>query len=260
MLVFGFRDDFEQTVGIVLRISTTKRDKHTLHLVFDLNRIVEHKRLSTDIILFARIHLRILLAGIQRIEHQVGLDDTLAIVFKIDNLRIRQYRAQTYHIVNGGRQDIVDEHGVFLPFADLKQLCNPIDRLQFVRRLAEHFRVCLVDVIVDIGFDIELVSKFQSPVNMADTPLVIAIHVDCHLLCIQRGSHTAQIGKGIDIHSFFLRHFKNVNFLAYPGLRRNHTTLRDNECTSLQITGRKILAIQTLFVVGHLLSILHAPG
>ena len=225
MLVFGFRDDFEQTVGIVLRISTTKRDKHALHLVFDLNRIVEHKRLSTDIILFARIHLRILLAGIQRIEHQVGLDDTLAIVFKIDNLRIRQYRAQTYHIVNGGGQDIVDEHGVFLPFADLEQLSNPIDRLQFVRRLAEHFRVCLVDIIVDIRFDIELIRKFQCSVNMTNTPLVVAIHVDSHLLRIQCGSHTAQIGKGIDIHSFLFRYLIDINLLAYTGLRCNNVAL-----------------------------------
>ena len=257
--IFGLDDDVHHTIGIVLRIGTTKGNKDTLHLILDLDGLVEHEGLSTDIELLTCMNLRELRVLVQGIEHQVGLLDTLAIVLEVDDLRIGQDGTQANHIVDRGGQDIIDEDGILLAPTDIEEFCDAIDRLDLMGGGTKHLRIGLVLIVIDIGLDIELVGNLQGTIDMTNTALVVAIDIDGHLLRVQGVSHTAQIGECIDILCLVLGHLIDIDCLTNTRLGRYHLALGDDKGTCLHITGRQVLAIEALGIIGHLLAVLQAP-
>jgi len=260
VLVLGLRDDVEQTIRVVLGIGTTEGDEDTLHLVFDLDGLIEHEGLATDVILLACMDLGELVVLVEGIDDEIGLLDALAVVLEVDELRLRQHGAQSDHIVDGGGQDVVDEDGILLAAADVEEFCDAVDGLQRVGGMSEHLGVGLILVVEDIGLDEELVGNLEGTVDVSDASLVVTIDVDGHLGFAESLGHALQVGEGVDILRLALRDLEDVDFLADTRFWCHHTALGDDKGARLHITGRQVLTVQPLLVVGYLVAVLHAPG
>ena len=260
VLVLGLRDDVEQTVGIVLRIGTSEGDEDALHLILDLDGFVEHEGLAADVVLLARMDLGELVVLVEGVDDEVGLLDALAVVLEVDELRLRQYGAQSDHIVDGGGEDVVDEDGVLFAAADVEEFGDAVDGLQRVGSMSEHLGVGLVLVVEDIRLDEELVGNLEGTVDVADASLVVTIDVDGDLGLAEGLGHALQVGEGVDILRLALGHLEDVDLLADARLGGHHAALGDDEGACLHITGRQVLTVQALLVVGHLTAVLHAPG
>ena len=105
-------------------------------------------------------------------------------------------------------------------------------------RLAEHFRVCLVAVVINVRLYKEFVCQFQCPVDMAYATLVVAVHINGYPLFIQSRRHYTQIRKSINIYGFHFRHLIHIDLFANTGLRRDDFTLGNNKGTCFHVMGR----------------------
>ena len=126
--------------------------------------------------------------------------------------------------------------------------------------MSEHFGIGLVLVVEDIWLHEELVGNLEGTVDVSDASFVVTIDVDGHLGFAEGLGHALQVGEGIDILRLALRNLEDVDFLADTRLGCHHTTLGDDKGARLHITGRQVLTVQPLLVVGHLVAVLHAPG
>lgn len=178
------RDDCEQPVGVVLGVGAAEGDEHALDLGLDLDRVVEEKRLGRDVVTLPSLDLRELVIVVERVEHEVRLEDTLAVVLEVDDLGLRDDRPQADHVVNRSRKDVVDEQCVALALAAIKKVGDSIDADEIVGRHPEDLRIGLVDVVVDIGLGVELVGHLERAVDVADAALVVAVDVDGDILTV----------------------------------------------------------------------------
>ena len=86
---------------------------------------------------------------------------------------------------------------------------------------------------------------------MAQSTLVVSIHVESNLAvfkCHRRGS---EIGVCVDIDRFLLGDFEHTHFRADARLWRDNRPPCDDKRSSLRVVWRKILPIEAFFIGRH---------
>lgn len=178
------RDDSEQPVGVVLGVGAAEGDEHALDLGLDIDGFVEEECLRRYVVSLPRPDLRKLVIVVERVEHEVRLEDTLAVVLEVDDLGLRDDRPQADHVVDRSRKDVIDEQRVALALAAVEKVGDSVDADEVVGSPPKDLRIGLVDVVVDIGLGVELVGHLEGAVDVADTALVVAVDVDGDLLTV----------------------------------------------------------------------------
>ena len=242
-------DDLQEPVRVVLRVGAAEREEDALDPLLDPDGPVEHERLRGDVVALPCVHLRQVGVAVQRVEHEVGLVDPLAVVLEVDDLRPGDHRSQADHVVDRGGEDVVDEDGVALAAAPVEQVGDAVDGDQVVGGLAEDGAVGLVGVVVDVGLHVELVGHLEGAVDVADAAGVVTVHVDGDPLALQVRRHGAQVVEGVDVDALGGGDLEDAHPLAEAGLGRDAGGLRHHEGAGLGVVGREPLAVHPLPVV-----------
>ena len=104
------------------------------------------------------MYLRQLVLLKQSIKNKISLQNSFAVILKVHNLSIWENGTQANHVIDRCGQNVVDEYGVVILLASIKEFSDTVDRNQIMSSLSKNLWIGLVGIVIDIRFHIELIS------------------------------------------------------------------------------------------------------